>query len=303
MNIASIQEQVRTAWSAQTTANEVFDPENAAAGQCAITALLLQDLLGGDLVWAEVQLPNGALISHYWNRIDGVDKDLTRDQFPEGTIIPAGSAKPGEFDSTRQRVLSFEQTRVRYGILRHRFFAAQAAAAAAETAIEGRTHKQAIVVRKDLGMRAGKMNAQGAHASMKAVLDEGFEEIVRGQRCLCLPLDDPRMGPWLSGKFAKIGLRTESEADLLDIYRRAKEAGLIASLILDAGLTEFDGPTYTTVAVGPDVAEKVDAITADLKPLDPGPAVEFDKPTYTAVAVGPDVKDKVDSITSNLKLL
>lgn len=303
MNIQTIQEHLRSAWTAQTTANEVFVPENPSAGQCAVSALLLQELLGGDLLWAEVQTPQGEGISHYWNRIDGVEYDLTREQFPEGSVIPGGAPKKGDFSSTRERVLSFEKTRTRYAILRHRFFAAHAAAQASTTSADGRTHKQAIVVRKDLGMRAGKMNAQGAHASMKAVLDEGFEETVRGRRCLCLPLDDPRMGPWLEGKFAKIGLRTDSEEDLIDIYQRAKEAGLICSLILDAGLTEFKGPTYTTVAVGPDAGEKVDAIVSGLQPLDPGPPQEFDRPTLTAVAVGPDEKHRVDEITKDLKLL
>ena len=33
--------------------------------------------------------------------------------------------------------------------------------------------KQVIVLRKDLGMRKGKMVAQGAHASLGAILREG----------------------------------------------------------------------------------------------------------------------------------
>ena len=39
------------------------------------------------------------------------------------------------------------------------------------------THKQVIVLRKDLNMRKGKMVAQGAHASMAAILSlsENFE--------------------------------------------------------------------------------------------------------------------------------
>jgi PTH2 family peptidyl-tRNA hydrolase len=31
--------------------------------------------------------------------------------------------------------------------------------------------KQVIIIRKDLNMRKGKMIAQGAHASMKAIFD------------------------------------------------------------------------------------------------------------------------------------
>ena len=34
-----------------------------------------------------------------------------------------------------------------------------------------RTAKQVIVMRKDLGMRKGKMIAQGAHASLKVLTD------------------------------------------------------------------------------------------------------------------------------------
>jgi peptidyl-tRNA hydrolase len=34
--------------------------------------------------------------------------------------------------------------------------------------------KQVIVMRKDLNMRKGKMVAQGAHASLKAVIDSGY---------------------------------------------------------------------------------------------------------------------------------
>jgi peptidyl-tRNA hydrolase, PTH2 family len=56
-----------------------------------------------------------------------------------------------------------------------------------------------------------------------------------------------------------------SEAELLAIHEKASANGLVTSLILDAGLTEFGGvPTHTAVAVGPDTAAKVDLITAQL---------------------------------------
>lgn len=56
-----------------------------------------------------------------------------------------------------------------------------------------------------------------------------------------------------------------SEAELLSLFEKAQAAGLIAALIRDAGLTEFGGvPTYTALAVGPDRADRVDAITGEL---------------------------------------
>lgn len=121
-------------------------------------------------------------------------------------------------------------------------------------------HKQVLVLRKDLNMRKGKMVAQGAHASMRAILALGH---VAGDT-LVIPLDD-RTRPWLTGRFKKIAVSVDSEAALLDVHARAQAAGLVCALIRDAGLTEFGGvPTYTAVAVGPDRADRVDAITGAL---------------------------------------
>ena len=121
-------------------------------------------------------------------------------------------------------------------------------------------HKQVIVIRKDLNMRKGKMVAQGAHASMAAILELARRE---GNN-LVIPLD-ARIEPWLTGRFTKICVSVNSEAELLAIHEKAAAKGLVTSLILDAGLTEFGGvPTHTAVAVGPDVAATVDLITGAL---------------------------------------
>jgi PTH2 family peptidyl-tRNA hydrolase len=121
-------------------------------------------------------------------------------------------------------------------------------------------HKQVIVLRKDLNMRKGKMVAQGAHASMAAILKLAVRE---GDR-LVIPLDE-RIEPWLLGRFTKICVSVNSEAELLAIHEKSLAAGVLTSLILDSGVTEFGGvPTNTAVAVGPDHASKVDAITGGL---------------------------------------
>jgi len=121
-------------------------------------------------------------------------------------------------------------------------------------------HKQTIILRKDLNMCKGKMIAQGAHASLAAILSIGRRQ---GDDYV-LQLDE-RIEPWLFGRFKKICVSVNSETELLAIYRQAKAAGLVAALIQDAGLTEFGGvPTYTAVAVGPDRADRVDAITGTL---------------------------------------
>ena len=121
-------------------------------------------------------------------------------------------------------------------------------------------HKQVIVLRKDLNMRKGKMVAQGAHASMRAILNLARRE----GDSLVIPLD-ARSEPWLCGRFKKICVSVNSESELLELHRQALAANLITSLIQDAGLTEFGGiPTYTAVAIGPDEGDKIDQLTGQL---------------------------------------
>lgn len=121
-------------------------------------------------------------------------------------------------------------------------------------------HKQIIILRKDLNMRKGKLVAQGAHASMGAILSLCKQD----GDTLVLKMDE-RVEPWLTGRFKKICVYVNSEQELLDLHQQAKDAGLVTSLILDAGLTEFGGiKTYTAVAVGPDREDRIDAICKHL---------------------------------------
>jgi peptidyl-tRNA hydrolase len=70
-------------------------------------------------------------------------------------------------------------------------------------------HKQVIVLRKDLNMRKGKMVAQGAHASMRAILNGARRE----GDVLIIPLD-ARNEPWLCGRFKKICVSVNSESEI-----------------------------------------------------------------------------------------
>jgi PTH2 family peptidyl-tRNA hydrolase len=127
--------------------------------------------------------------------------------------------------------------------------------------------KQVIVMRKDLNMRKGKMIAQGSHASMKAILDIMKFKPQQNSMTLEMP-DGSALEDWIEGRFTKVCLSIDSEKELVEIYNKAKQAGLICSLITDAGLTEFGGvPTKTCCAIGPAWAEDVDKITGELKLL------------------------------------
>jgi peptidyl-tRNA hydrolase, PTH2 family len=124
-----------------------------------------------------------------------------------------------------------------------------------------RSAKQVIVMRKDLGMRKGKMIAQGAHASLKVLVDRARLD----DSALAIALDEPTREWLVSGRFTKVCVSVDSEAALDDVVARAAAAGIPCALIVDSGRTEFHGvPTKTCCAVGPAWADDVDAITGSL---------------------------------------
>jgi hypothetical protein len=106
---------VSGSWCRETSYDPLsWRPENSAWGQCAVTALVLQDLLGGDLMFGEV---NG--FQHYWNRLPGDNEvDLTLRQFESVNRIEHRRK------ADRAYVLSFPDTRRRYRKLLSRVQAA-----------------------------------------------------------------------------------------------------------------------------------------------------------------------------------
>lgn len=117
--------------------------------------------------------------------------------------------------------------------------------------------KQVIVIRRDLKMRRGKEIAQGSHASMAF--------LIHRLRAGSPPTFTELEQTWLFAHQAKICVRVDSEAELLDVHQRARDAGLEAHLIRDAGHTEFGGvPTLTCCAIGPAESARIDAITGSL---------------------------------------
>ena len=102
------------AWCAETSASpNAWMPENPALGQCAVSALVVQDHFGGDLLRSKV-----GGVSHYWNRLpDGREIDWTLRQFkPRGPIFLDEDPQL----RTREYVLSFPDTVKRYELLKAR---------------------------------------------------------------------------------------------------------------------------------------------------------------------------------------
>ena len=132
--------------------------------------------------------------------------------------------------------------------------------------------KQVIVVRKDLNMRKGKIAAQVAHASMKAVMSGPDCAIIRHDYGDMLEIflgkkeEDP-LNIWLASKFTKIVVGVDTYEEFKELVKKVQESDLkYKAVIVDSGATEFNGvPTVTCMALGPDWPEKLDAITGHLK--------------------------------------
>lgn len=114
--------------------------------------------------------------------------------------------------------------------------------------------KQAIVVRSDLKMGKGKVAAQVAHASLSAA-EEAQQKKPKWYE------------GWKEEGQAKIVLKVDSEEALRGLHKKAKSAGLPASLIEDRGLTQVEPGTVTCLGIGPGPDSELDAITGKLKLL------------------------------------
>lgn len=125
--------------------------------------------------------------------------------------------------------------------------------------------KQVIVWRHDLGCRLGKKMSQAGHAAL-ADLSNAIRNSVDAEGNVSFKLS-PAQHEWYLTNFRKIVLRVDSEDDLMLLYSRAQELGLPVELIIDSGLTEWDQPTKTCIAIGPEEDSKIDALTGENGPL------------------------------------
>jgi PTH2 family peptidyl-tRNA hydrolase len=112
-------------------------------------------------------------------------------------------------------------------------------------------YKQAIVVRKDLGMDRGKIASQVAHASLEA-----YKKTDEDTRKL-----------WEREGSKKIVLKVEDLKGLMGLKEKARSERLPYAVIRDAGRTQIEPGTVTSLGMGPAEEERIDRITKDLKLL------------------------------------
>ena len=107
----------RAAWGADTCypdMSEEWTPDAPSRDQCGMTALVVQDVLGGDLVLADVHVAGVKVGHHYWNRLpDGSDIDLTGDQFRPEEEVVGGTVVVRPPDAPRRHREQYERLRRR----------------------------------------------------------------------------------------------------------------------------------------------------------------------------------------------
>jgi hypothetical protein len=125
LRLADVERAVRTSWSPETAfaSADYLEraPDRSSRGQCGPTALVIHDLLGGELLVADVEVAGVVDGVHYWNRLpDGRCVDLTADQFLAGEVVlaPRVVERPGPPRP--------ERARAAYVLLRDRVLAALA---------------------------------------------------------------------------------------------------------------------------------------------------------------------------------
>lgn len=117
-------------------------------------------------------------------------------------------------------------------------------------------YKMVLIVRSDIAMGKGKTAAQCAHAAV-----ECYRQISANTKYKSI------YETWLIQGQPKVVLRTPSEQHLMYLAQNAYKAGLIVSIIKDAGKTQLQPGTISTLGIGPGPTELIDNLTSNLKLL------------------------------------
>ena len=107
MKISELKQLLIKSWNSDTCfpgLRDKWSEENPSLGQCAITALIVNDFFGGKIMRCTAS--SG---SHYYNIIDDNIIDLTVEQF----LGEVPQYEKGE-ERTREYILSNEDTKKRY---------------------------------------------------------------------------------------------------------------------------------------------------------------------------------------------
>jgi hypothetical protein len=117
--LVRLEDALRHAWGPDTCADwqkYKWTPDNPAFGQCAVTALVVQDFVGGKIV-------KDCDHDHYWNILDdGMEVDLSREQFNESMKLRANQNRHRDYMLESARSIE-ARTPERYELLKERVVA------------------------------------------------------------------------------------------------------------------------------------------------------------------------------------
>lgn len=117
-------------------------------------------------------------------------------------------------------------------------------------------YKMVLVVRSDITMGKGKTAAQCAHAAVECCrqisANEKYQQIYES---------------WLFQGQPKVVLKISDKEKLMSLASNAHKAGLIISIIKDAGKTQLEPGTISTLGIGPGPKQLLDDLTSQLKLL------------------------------------
>lgn len=112
-------------------------------------------------------------------------------------------------------------------------------------------YKMIIAVRIDLKLSLGKMAAQVAHAAVNCSLASEKKKPVWFKK-------------WHEEGAKKVVVKVSGLAELYSLKVSAEDAGLVTSLIVDAGHTELPPNTTTCLGIGPAPDDLIDRVTGHL---------------------------------------
>lgn len=114
--------------------------------------------------------------------------------------------------------------------------------------------KQSIIVNLNTPMSIGRLAAQGNHASLLAVLNEGNWN---DQEFKLNTDKDSDFYRWLQGEFTKVYLRAWGKEAILSLKDLADKEGIRNAIMEEEGY-------ITALAIGPFNSDKIDKITKNL---------------------------------------
>ncbi|KPM45771.1 hypothetical protein AK830_g752 [Neonectria ditissima] len=123
----------------------------------------------------------------------------------------------------------------------------------------GEECKLVLVVRTDLGMTKGKIAAQCSHATLAC-----FKKLSKAAEGSA---ERKLLARWEKSGQAKIAVQVKSQAEMLELCRKARGLGITAEVIQDAGRTQIEAGSMTVLGVGPAPRSVVDQVTGGLKLL------------------------------------